>query len=64
MVCVYWQRGGVATFWTFLVNSVASKTMADKLMYMPNDDTQNHSFCRLKAVGVETFGHSTKRTNQ
>ena len=30
------------------------KTMADVLMWIPNDDT----FCRLKVV-VETFGHST-----
>ena len=37
--------------------------MADKLMFNPNDDTQNRPFCRLKLV-VETFEHSTKRTNQ
>ena len=23
------------------------KTMTDRLMYIPNDDTQNHPFCRL-----------------
>ena len=34
--------------------------MADKLMYIPNDDTQN---CRLKLV-VETFKHLTYYTNQ
>ena len=34
------------------------KTMADKLMYKPNDDTQNYLFCRLQLV-VETFGHLT-----
>ena len=28
--------------------------MADKLMYIPNDDTQNYHFCRLQLV-VETF---------
>ena len=28
--------------------------MADKLMYIPNDDTKNYSFCRLKLV-VETL---------
>ena len=40
-------------------------TMADKLMYIPNDDTQNKPFCRLKIV-VETFEHSTYNapTNQ
>ena len=29
--------------------------MADKLMYIPNDDTQNYHFGRLQSV-VETFG--------
>ena len=33
------------------------KTMADKIMYIPNDDLQNYHFLRLV---VETFGHSTK----
>ena len=37
--------------------------MADKLMYIHNDDTQSYSFCRLQLV-VETFVHSTKKTNQ
>ena len=32
--------------------------MADKLMDIPNDDTQNYPYCRLKSV-VE---HSTKWT--
>ena len=35
--------------------------MADKLMYIPNDNTQNNPFCRLQEV-VETF--SLKPTNQ
>ena len=35
------------------------KTMADKLMYIPNDDAQNNPFCRLLLV-VVMFGHSTK----
>ena len=34
------------------------KPMADKLVYIPNDDTQNFPFCRLKLV-VEMFEHST-----
>ena len=38
-------------------------TIADKLIYIPNDDTQNYPFCRLKFV-VETFEHSIKITNQ
>ena len=28
-----------------------------------NDDTQNYHFCRLQLV-VETYGHSTKWSNQ
>ena len=32
--------------------------MADELMYILNDDTQNYSFCRLSLV-VETFEHLT-----
>ena len=34
------------------------KTMADKLMYIPNYNTQNYPLCRLQFV-IETFGHST-----
>ena len=34
------------------------KTMADKKMYIPNNDTQIYPFCRLQLV-VETFGYST-----
>ena len=37
--------------------------MVDKLIYIPNDDPKNYPFCRLQLV-VETFGHSTKLTNQ
>ena len=37
--------------------------MADKLIHIPNECTQNDFFCRLKLV-VETFGHSTYWTNQ
>ena len=33
--------------------------MADKLMYIPNDDTQNYPFCRLKLV-VETLNLMNK----
>ena len=36
--------------------------MADKLMYIPNDGTQNYFFCRLKLV-VETY-ELNKPTNQ
>ena len=37
--------------------------MADKLLYIPNDDRQNYPFCRLKLF-VETFEHSTWWSNQ
>ena len=38
--------------------------MADNLMYISNDDTQNFPFCRLQ-LEVETFGHSiNESTNQ
>ena len=33
--------------------------MADKLMYIPNNDTQNYPFCRLQLV-VKTFGNTIK----
>ena len=32
------------------------KTIADKLVYIPKDDTQNYPSCGLKLV-VETLGH-------
>ena len=32
--------------------------MADELMYIPNDDTQNCLLCRLQ-LAIETFGYST-----
>ena len=32
--------------------------MADNLMYIPNDDTQNYPSCRLQLVD-ETLGHSS-----
>ena len=38
------------------------KTMADKLMHTPNDDTQNYPFSRLQ-LEVETFGHSTNQNS-
>ena len=33
------------------------KTMANKLIYIYNDDAQNYTFCRLW-LKVEMFGHS------
>ena len=37
--------------------------MADKLIYIPNDDIQNYPFCRLQLV-AETFENSRKWTNK
>ena len=37
--------------------------MADKLMYIANDDTQYYPFFRLQLV-VETFGYSSLVTEQ
>ena len=39
------------------------KILNNTFMYIPNDDTQNYQICRLQFV-VETFEHSTQRTNQ
>ena len=44
--------------WVCLQGFFSYKTMADKLMNIPSDDTQNYPFCRLKLV-VELFEHST-----
>ena len=35
--------------------------MADTLMYIPNDDTQNYPSCRLQ-LAVETFERSTSNS--
>ena len=42
-----------------LVCADKDRTMADKLLYIPFDDTQIYPFCILKLV-VETFEHSTQ----
>ena len=39
------------------------KTIADKLIYNPNDNTHNYPFCGFNLL-VKIFGHSTKETNQ
>ena len=39
------------------------KTMADKIMYIPNVDTQNYPFCRFQLV-VEMIEHLTYWTIQ
>ena len=41
----------------YFENCLALKKMVDRLIYIPNDDTQHYLFCRLHVV-VETFGHS------
>ncbi len=42
----------------FLCVFCRDKTIADKLIYIPNDYTQNYPFCIFQLV-VETFGLST-----
>ena len=37
--------------------------MADKLMYIPNDDKTNYTFCRIKLV-VETFGPTNQNSTK
>ena len=39
------------------------KTMADKLIYIPNDDTQNYPLCRLQFV-VETLATQLNLPNK
>ena len=39
------------------------KTMADKLIYILNDDTQNYPFCKLKLV-VETLDTQLNKTTK
>ena len=39
------------------------KTMADKSMYIPNDDTQNYLFWRLQLM-VEKFEHQLNKPTQ
>ena len=41
-----------------IYRDLKDKTMADKLMYISNNDKQNYPLCRLKLV-VEKLGHST-----
>ena len=48
---------------TLILRAQWDKTMAYKLLNIPNDDTQNYPSCRLQFV-VGTFGHLTKPTNQ
>ena len=40
------------------LRTCSNSAMADKLMYIPNNDKQNYPFCRLQIL-VEMFGHST-----
>ena len=42
----------------FLHRTQGSKGIRQWLMYIPNDNTKNYPFCRLKLV-VETFGQLT-----
>ena len=44
--------------WFLIQGSKRNKTIAEKLLYISNDDTQNFPFYGLKLV-VKTFGHTT-----
>ena len=37
--------------------------MADKLMYIPNDDTQNYLFCRLKLMVIKRLNTQLNESN-
>ena len=61
--------GGVVDFckWNVIYSATnilleGDKTMANKLMYIPNDAKQNYTFCRLKLKRLNTY--LNKPTNQ
>ena len=41
----------------FEIRDLKDNTMAEKCIYIPNDNKQNYPFCRLQLAN-ETFGHS------
>ena len=47
----------------YALTAVGMSSMADELLYIPNDHKQNNPFCRLQFVLV-MFGHSTLWTNK
>ena len=53
------NKMGVNPSHTTFLYIIRDKTMTDKLMYIPNDDTQNNAFFRLQ-LGGEMFGYSIK----
>ena len=51
--------------YTFLyIGILRGKTIADKLTYIPNDDTQNYPFCKLQLVVENLNTHLIEPTNQ
>ena len=40
---------------SILVGILRDRTLDDKLIYIPNDDKQNYSFCRLKLLGTTSL---------
>ena len=51
------HRFNVVKKFNWAVQDTYIQAIADKLINIPNDDTQNYHFCRLKLV-VETPDHS------
>ena len=45
-------------------NSIRDKTMDDKLLYIPNDDTQNYPFCRLKSTLNEPTNQNSPKSRK
>ena len=45
------------------IRNLREKTMADKLIYIPNEDTQNYPFCRLLLVVETQLNEPTKHNS-
>ena len=52
----------ILVLFTIKTGILRDKTIADKLMYIPSNDTQNYPFCRLQLV-VETFNEPTNQNS-
>lgn len=60
-----WGKINLSSIYIYLYTEIfRGKTMEDKLIYVPNDDTQNHSFFKLKLPwfdkGTQGFFVQTK----
>ena len=59
----YIYHGNVSVPHNKLQVGSRDKTMADKLVYIPNENAQIYPFCRIQLVVEETFGHSNSIQN-